>query len=135
MTHKTFILSTYEAYLESEANWPEDIADHEVDRNELLSKFPHSVVLQVAYPELDFANRWCWLNFGPAYGECDQKYSEYRVCTLEAQHCHYGKWVNHWFAKTDYDFGFTEWYFALNSHRELFLKNLPLLNWGEHYPK
>jgi len=92
-------------------------------------------MLEVAYPELDFINRWCWRHFGPLDGECTQKCSEYRACADETPHHHAGRWTSYWFAKTDYDFGFNEWYFSEKTDRDLLLANLPEMNWGEHYPK
>jgi len=68
-------------------------------------------------------------------GECTQQYSEYPVCTDDAPHRHSGKWTSHWFVKTDYDFGFNEFYFVERADCELFLAHLPEMNWGEHYPK
>jgi len=65
MTHQTVVLSSYEAYLASENESPED-----EERHRRLSRCPYSVMLEVAFPELDFANRWCWQRFGPAHGEC-----------------------------------------------------------------
>ncbi len=64
-----------------------------------------------------------------------QRYSEYRACERTEVHSHVGKWTWHWWAKTDYDFGFNEWYFAESADRELFISNLENVNWGEHYPK
>ena len=100
-----------------------------------MERFPYAVMLQVAFPELDFANRWCWTRFGPADGGCTQKDSKYRVCTIDVPHSHSGIWTTHWFVKTDYDFGFNEWYFAKQSHYDLFLDSVPKINWGEKYPK
>jgi hypothetical protein len=114
---------------------PEAMADECREREERLLSFPYSVMLELAYTELDFANRWCWQHLGPENGECLQKGSEYRVCTEEMPHCHTGKWTTYWFGKTEYDFGFNEWYFIEQSDRDQFLAILPEINWGEHYPK
>lgn len=140
MTHRTAVLSDFSAYLESE--YPQgkghlDAARAEAleDRASRLAVFPHSVVLQAAYPELDFANRWCWSHFGPPHGPCHDKYSEYRTCELDQPHTHEGTWTTHWLAKTDYDFGFNEWCFLESAQLELFVSFVPELSWGEHYPK
>lgn len=100
-----------------------------------LASFPHAVLLQVAYPELDYANRWCWQQFGPADGECQDASSEYPSCNHPGQHSHDGKWVTHWLAKTDYDFGYNEWYFAHAEDRERFLEFVPHIQWGDRYLK
>jgi len=111
------MLSTYDEYLtsvfpETSAEATErrvaDIAEHDAR----LAVFPHAVVLQVAFPELDFANRWCWQQFGPADGECYEAQSEYPACRLRTEHRHAGTWRTIWLEKTDYDFGFNEWCFA-----------------------
>lgn len=135
MNHRTVVASSFEEYLASDDDSVEERAAQEVDRNERLSRFPHSVMLKVSFPELDFANRWCWQNFGPCDGECTQRYSEYRVCDRTELHSHVGKWTSHWIVKTDYDFGFNEWYFAVSADRDLFVANVDKINWGEHFPK
>jgi hypothetical protein len=134
MSHRTVILSSFEEYLASEDDPLEERAAQELDRNERLLRFPYSVMLQVSYPELDFANRWCWQNFGPRDGECTQRYSEYSACDFREPHSHFGTWTSHWFVKTDYDFGFNEWYFAERADREQFFENVEIINWGDHYP-
>ena len=90
--------------------------------------------MQVSFPEVDFANRWCWQNFGPSDGECFQRYSQYRVCDVAEPHAHAGRWTSHWFVKTDYDFGFNEWYFIDANDLQMFLANVEHINWGERYP-
>ena len=135
MTYHSAKLSSIEKYLSCEDDSPEELAEQESSRKERLSRFPYAVMLEVAFPELDYANRWCWTNFVPADGGCAQKYSQYRVCQVGVPHSHTGVWAQHWFVKTDYDFGFTEWYFADQSNYELFLNYVPEINWGENYPK
>lgn len=135
MSHRTVILSSFEEYLASADDSPEERAEQKRGRQERLSRFPYAVMLQVSFPEMDFANRWCWQHFGPGDGECTQRHSEYRVCDLTETHSHTGKWMCHWFVKTDYNFGFNEWYFAEQSDHECFLANVDKINWGEKYPK
>jgi hypothetical protein len=135
MTYQTVKLSSIEKYLANGGDLPEEQAIELRERNERLRLFPHSLMLELAYPELDFAFRWCWLHFGPADGECTQYSSEYRVCTEEKPHRHTGKWTTHWFAKSDYNFGFNEWYFVERADCELFRAFLPEINWGERYLK
>src|SRR6185437_1850354 len=141
MTHRTVVLSSFEAYLASEyaADCSEEsynnrAADIE-DRIERLSRFPYAVMLEVSFAELDFADWWCWQNFGPAEGECTQSCSEYPVCILKDPHSHRGNWASHWFVKTDYNFGFNEWYFAEKPHHDRFFESIQQINWGEHYQK
>lgn len=64
-----------------------------------------------------------------------QQGSEYRVCLNDLPYSHSGVWMSHWFEKTDYNFGFNEWYFAERSHHDLFLDFVPMINWGEKYPR
>lgn len=103
------------------------------ERGDRLAAFPYEVVLQLAYPQMDFAIRWCWQQFGPANGECLQYASEYPACQQGAGHAHEGKWLTHWLAKTAYDFGFNEWCFAEQSDREKFVEFIPSIAWGETY--
>jgi hypothetical protein len=140
MVDRTVVQSTYDDFLASEyaqASVNADMARAlEIQEHEArLAIFPHSVVLQVAYPEMDYANRWCWKQFGPAYGECLQASSEYTACELREPHKHDGKWLTYWLAKTDYDFGFNEWCFAYSADRDRFLDFIPQISWGERFPK
>ena len=134
MSHRTVVASSFEEYL---AFWDFSVdarLAEESDRRALLSRFPHSVMLQVSFAELDFANRWCWQNFGPSDGKCDQIHSEYCVCDLAEPHSHAGRWMSFWYGKIDYDFGFNEWYFEGSADSDLFVANVDKINWGEHYP-
>ena len=135
MSLRTVVPSSFDEYLTSACNSTEARTEEERDRNERLSRFPYAVMLQVSYPELDFANRWCWQSLGPGDGACMQHQSEYRVCDRTDPHSHSGKWMSHWLAKTAYDFGFNEWYFAEREDQECFLAIVDQINWGEKYPK
>jgi hypothetical protein len=139
MTRRTAVQCSYADFLAFEYAGTSDavIAARTAEiqeREDRLAAFPHSVVLQVAYPELDFANRWCWHRFGPAHGECHQASSEYAACDLRTSHAHVGSWLSHWLVKTDYDFGFNEWCFAQPEGRDRFLDFVPQINWGEGWP-
>ncbi|RJF96786.1 hypothetical protein D3870_20585 [Noviherbaspirillum cavernae] len=138
--HRTVVPANYDEYLEFE--YPAasvDLAEARAadvrERQARLAAFPYCVVLQVSYPELDYANRWCWQQFGPANGECLQASSEYSACEIRGSHSHVGSWLTNWLVKTDYDFGFSEWYFAHEADRDRFLESVPLINWGEGWPK
>jgi hypothetical protein len=135
MSHRTVIASSFEEYLASGGDPADERAAQEVVRKERLSRFPFSVMLQVSFPEIDFANRWCWQNFGPCDGECTQRYSEYPVCDRTEPHSHVGKWTSYFFGKTDYNFGFNEWCFKEITDRDSFFANVDKINWGEHFPK
>ncbi|WP_254513120.1 hypothetical protein [Anatilimnocola floriformis] len=135
MSYRTVEAASFEEYLASDDDSVEDRASQKIERNERLLRFPFSVMLKVSFPELDFANRWCWQNFGPGDGECTQSYSRYRVCDRKDRHTHEGRWASHWFVKTDYDFGFNEWYFVASRDHELFVANIANINWGENFLK
>jgi len=135
MSYRTVERSSFEEYMASDADAADDRDAEAATRNELLARFPYSVVLKVSFPELDFANRWCWQKFGPRDGECPQGRCEYPVCDRTDQHSHAGKWTSHWITKTDYDFGFNEWYFAEGADRDAFVANVDNINWGENFPK
>lgn len=135
MTHQTAVLSSFNAYLASEHPGV-DIRSPDFEwRNETLVKFPYAVMLELSFAELDYANRWCWQQFGPPHGECADTQSEYPTCNISTSHCHSGTWAHEWFAKTEYNFGFNEWYFSASSQYEKFLALVPQINWGEHFPK
>ena len=134
MSFRTVVLSSFEEYCAS-ADSSQECAEEERDRLARLVRFPHAVMLQVAFPELDFANRMCWQRYGPSDGDCLQHSSEYCVCSFAEPHSHSGKWTWYWVAKTDYNFGFCEWYFAESGDRDSFLASVDEINWGEKYPK
>jgi hypothetical protein len=130
MSYRTVILSSFEEYLAC-GGTPEAKAEEAWDREIRLATFPYAVMLQVSFPELDFANRWCWEHFGTCDGECTQTGADYRVCDRDEPHSHPGKWTCHWFEKTDYNFGFNEWYFAEQRDRDAFVAFVDKINWGE----
>jgi hypothetical protein len=70
MSYRTVVLSTFEEYRNCSEDSPQECAEEERDRQERLVRFAYAVMLQVSFPELDFANRWCWQRFGPSDGEC-----------------------------------------------------------------
>jgi hypothetical protein len=139
MPHRTAELSDFESYLaveypSTQPNAPEAREAELLERQLRLKRFPHEVVLKVAFPELDYANRWCWQQFGPPNGECFDRHSRYPSCSLEDSHSHEGGWLTHWLVKTDYDFGYNEWCFSEQEHRDRFLKFFPEIHWGEGWP-
>lgn len=139
MTIRTLELVTYDHYLNDEYGLQDHLAGaRDADRQEhqlRLSQFPYNVVLRLSYPEMDFANRWAWQQFGPPNGECMDSYSEYPTCTEKTPHAHDGKWLSHWLAKTEYDFGYNEWCFEFKEDQQRFLEFVPFINFGEKFPK
>jgi hypothetical protein len=133
MTSRTVELVTYDHYLNDEyaGACAADYQEHQLR----LLQFPYNVVLRLSYPEMDFANRWSWQKFGPPDGECLDSYSEYPTCSEKMSHRHDGKWMSHWLAKTDYNFGYNEWCFELEVDQQRFLEFVPFINWGEKFPK
>ncbi|ANH71034.1 hypothetical protein [Mitsuaria sp. 7] len=134
------MLSTFEEFLDEV--YPEGEVDAQAgrdaeteERQRRLAEFPYSVVLQVRYPEMDFANRWCWEQFGSASGPCYQSYSSYPVCRETGDHGHEGNWRTEWLAKIAYNFGFNEWLFAHQTDRDRFLAFVPDITCGELFPK
>jgi hypothetical protein len=128
-----FILSSYDEYLKE--GYPPGSADaaqwrsvDDEERQARLAAFPFAVMLQVSFKAMDFANCWCWHQFGPADGECLQKDSEYRACHQPGPHSHSGRWATYWYGKTDYIFGYHEWYFAAEADRDRFVEFVQRLN-------
>jgi hypothetical protein len=95
MTFQTVESSSFEEY----NSFGNASREEHVAREERLIRFPHSVMLKVSVPEMDFANRWCWQNFGPCDGKCNQLGSEYSVCERADRHSHVGKWMTYFFVK------------------------------------
>jgi hypothetical protein len=137
MVTRAVKLTSYDSYIEHAfpAGSPAAARSLEAqERQALLVEFPHSVVLEVAFPEMDFADRWCWQHFGPARGECQQHQSDYPVCSVVEPHAHEGAWCRRWLEKTDYEFGYCAWYFVSAIDRDRFLAFVSELSWGERYP-
>ena len=135
MTHKSATISSFDAYLAIRYDTANERLENKNLRKTFLARFPHSVMIELAYAERDYANRWCWQKFGSSDGKCHQQHSEYRVCLKDSAHLHDGIWTDHWYLKTDYDFGFNEWFFANESDQKEFLDFAPSITWGENYPK
>lgn len=138
MSSQTDLLSSFEAFLDEvfPAGESGSSAARELEIEERrirLVAFPYEVVLQLAYPPMDVATRWCWQQFGPADGECYEYSSDYPACHRGSGHAHEGKWQTHWLAKTGYDFGFNTWCFANQADQERFLEFVPDITWGETY--
>jgi hypothetical protein len=135
VTYRTLRIATYEEY--PVARDGAELCDEASSGNQpaSLAKFPYFVMLELSFPELDFANRWCWQNFGPPDRLCLDASSEYRSCLIEGDHHHSGSWAWEWYEKTDYDFGYCEWSFANQSDHAAFMEQLPHIHWGEKYPK
>ena len=140
MTYQTFVISSFEQYLANTDETEEDLREQIAIRDAIQIAFPFSVMLEVATSEVDYANRWAWQQFGPRHGECFDvrrglRPSEYPMCDNPEPHFHQGSWCCHWYVKTDYDFGFCEWFFVNSTDRDRFLAFAPSINWGENYPK
>jgi hypothetical protein len=139
MSHQTALLSSFKEYLANTDETKEELTEQLAVRDATLRAFPFGVILQVAYPEIDYANRWAWQQFGPRDGECfdvrrGSRPSEYPVCDDPEPHVHEGTWSCHWLVKTDYDFGFCEWFFSSSVDKDRFLAFAPTINWGENFP-
>ncbi len=138
MTYRTARLSSFEEYLERTDESAEEMMEARTLRVATLRRFGWPVTLELAYPEMDFAIRWCWETLGPQHGECFHRragvrHSDYPACMIETPHSHDGRWTVRWFVKTDYDFGFAEWYFTTEADRDRFLRFEPEIHWGEKY--
>jgi hypothetical protein len=70
MSHQTALLSSFEEYLANTDETKEELTEQLAVRDATLRAFPFGVILQVAYPEIDYANRWAWQQFGPRDGKC-----------------------------------------------------------------
>lgn len=134
--------------------------DFDRQRAKLLVRFPYAVVATGFYYEHDYACRWCWQNISPEDGNCSAWQSEYPACPLvlateytaqgtwmdkngkilpwerkrytnPGNHVHEGQWSFFWLGKTDYDYGYGEYYFRDESDRENFLVALSTFQTGK----
>lgn len=153
-------LATMEQYYEANGNREVCAQDR---RDEALKRFPYTVVVEACYPTYDFASRWCWQTFGPMdCKECGDHSSEYPGCELvlaikeytmpraykdkdgtihvynfhsrdPGKHGHEGTWTIVWLGKTDYDYGYSEYYFKNEADRDKFIEAVPSFGLGENY--
>ncbi|RYH43524.1 MAG: hypothetical protein EON54_17245 [Alcaligenaceae bacterium] len=137
---RTVKQTDFETYLKVET--PTDPIDAQTfqevsiaERSEFLAKYPHCTMLEVSFAEINYANRWCWQHLGPRDGDCHESTSDYPACELAGPHSHDGTWTEYFFGKSDYNYGYCEWYFAKRSDLDKFLDFQPQINWGESYPK
>jgi hypothetical protein len=146
-------LSSFDEFRNLEGN--EAVGDHDL----IPPDFPHVVMVECDYPDLDVATRWCWKCFGPQQGNCLSSYSEYPACPIVlatarqgvrvgpdskayqimeydhvVPHMHSGKWIVQWLEKTEYNHGFAEFCFQSESDKEMFMQQIPSFDWGENYP-
>lgn len=146
-------VSSFDEYRALEGN--ELVNDHDL----IPPDFPHVVMVECDYPDLNVAIRWCWKCFGPEHGEC-RTYSEYPACPIilaterqgvrggpdgkvykikeydrdVAPHTHTGKWLAEFLEKTDYDHGFAQFCFQVEADSAKFVQQVPSFDWGENYP-
>jgi hypothetical protein len=132
MTYRTIRLSNYQACLEFEG--ASLTTDFDLERTARILRFPYTVMLEASFAEFDYANRWCWQLLGPADGECLDSYSEYPSCLKSEPHNHEGRWGSHFLVKTEYNYGFCEWYFSNPADQQSFLDQVPTFHWGEKFP-
>lgn len=168
--NKTLKIKTTEEFHEIYSAWYERRPEHhsraksEEKRAVLLVKFPYTVLVEASWVEGDVPDRWCWQQFGPRNGPCQDHYSEYPACPLvlatrheklytytEAdgttgesadweftkpeEHSHEGVWDCIPLGKTGYDFGFLEWGFTTPERRDRFKDVVESLGFGEQYGK
>ncbi len=138
---------------------------HATEEQRLLLRtvFPFAVVLEGAYPEHDFVERWCWRSFGPPNRlVCYDHTSEYPACPLVLatekvetnshldkdgkkwehsyksyqeveKHSHEGIWTTKWLSKSGYDYGYNEYYFEREQDYKKFTEAIPMFQMSSNY--
>ncbi len=114
-----------EDYLIGNDNKQEFLKRKIKERNNILLDFSHSIILKLSYHQLDFANWLLWQILGEVYGYCG--YSNFPMCKIKGEHKHNGIWAIYWLAKTNYDYGFNEWFFKQKEDSDVLIKIKPLL--------
>ncbi len=125
-------LSNFEEYLNKEyligRENKEEYLNHKiVERNKILLDFPYSVILKLFYQQIDFADWLLWQILGDKYGYCNQEQSDIPACKITGKHKHNGVWTSFWLAKTDYDYGFNEWFFKNKEDCNILISILSIL--------
>ncbi len=123
-------ISNFEEYLKEDYlignyNGQEYLNYKVKERNEILFKFPYSIILKLFYHQIDFADWILWQILGEVYGVC--QYSDIPACKIKGNHKHNGTWISYWLAKTDYDYGFNEWFFKKKKDINILTEIIPLL--------
>lgn len=155
-------ISSVEDYIENFVEEGKEIHNEPL-RIKARERFPYSVVVEASWTVFDFAQRWCWQNFGPMdCQECYEHQSEYPACPLvlaiqeytirksytdkkgivheydyhtrcPGKHSHEGTWTVVGLGKTDYDYGFAECYFGNEIDKNKFIEAIPSFGLGENY--
>jgi hypothetical protein len=124
---------------------------------ELHNQFPFTAIVEAGFAEWDVAQRWCWQSFGPRHGTCDWS-SDYPACPIiltaekimmkvvrsgqeyeyltyanPVEHWHTGLWTTCWFGKTNYNHGFGAFCFSNESDKNMFIVQVPEIDFGEKY--
>ena len=150
------LAATHPEYVQSRLDTQREL---DRDRHELLTAFPYSVVAEGISTEHDFAAHWCWQHLGPMHGCCIGAYTEYPACPLvlateyyervvyqgrewvekrylhPVAHEHQGVWTYLWFGKTDYDYGYGEYFFSAELDCGRFVSAFPTFTWSEAWNK
>jgi hypothetical protein len=89
--------------------------------------FPYTSTIKWGYSDMDVGHCWCWQTFGPKHGKCEEDCGGERLflnCPfsglVKAYHSHVGVWTSVWFGKTDYDFGYEQFFFKHKVDRDMF---------------
>lgn len=128
MDFNAVIHTDFDAFLYASGESVLELQRLEREREKIRGRFPFAVMLEASYDNQDVANRWCYQNFGPRFGECIEKYSRHPNCDIDVPHSHSGIWTSEWYEKMDYDYGFNEWYFSSQENSDQFIQFVHTMN-------
>jgi len=83
--------------------------------------FPHTLMALLGYDLMDMAKQWCQDQWGPGGDTYEDR-------PYQPQENQAFLWLTCWMMKTEYDYGFCEWYFREPSHLEQFVAHIQSCN-------
>jgi len=120
------IVNTFERCVEAYRSFNAWDAEYDLMRRQFLASLPNSVIVEGEYSELDMAVNWCLTNIGqPDITSTWKCVAQGAGESQEIAGLQNGQWANQWFYKTDYDYGFMEFYFRSPADPARFVEAVP----------
>ena len=89
---------------EGDEDWE---TEYQIEREELIVRYPYSVVVEGAFLEYNSLKHWTDEQFGPENSPV---------------------WTSLWYGKTDYDYGYREYFFSRQADLQLLIQHIPLVH-------
>lgn len=120
-------ISTYKncitAYTDGWSGWEDNF---DIEREDSLKTFPHSIIVEGDTTEIDQAIMWCVKFIGQPDLTSDLVYLKNSTGELkEIKRFKEGNWKSFFYGKVNYDYGFCEFFFKEKKSLEKFQGEVP----------